>query len=409
MAQNGSSLRPVVVVGSGVAGIVASLDLARAGKTVHLLEKGPILGGQVSTLDKLYPTDHCAFCPLWTEIRNCVLDANITIHTLTEITEIVESGDLFQVTFTHSPRYIDETRCILCGRCVPTCPVKAITYGPEHAYPQTYLIDPEVCTRCSECVDICPTSAIDITRERFRSTISAAGIIWATGFQDTDISLLEEYGYGTHPDILTSLQFEDWTAEAGSNRGAILTKAGGVKPRMIAFIQCAGARDMRLFPYCSAVCCMHALKQAQWVKRRSPEIECTIFFTDMRTEGRNYYTYYLREIKNSAIELIRSRPGLIYPMPNGSGIAVKYEDTLTQEQLIRVFDMVVLNGALRPSLSSRDAGYTPHLDEEGLLKGSFRKMYPCGFCMEPMDVESSVVQASAAAMKACIEESSSGT
>ena len=405
MSAKPSHPKPVIVIGGGVAGITASLDLARAGTTVHLVEKGPLLGGQVSALDKLYPTDHCAFCPLWTEVRNCMLHPLITVHTCAEINTITKTDGALKVVVDEHPSYIDENRCISCGRCVPKCGVDAIATLGEHAYPPSYYINRQLCTGCGDCVEVCPTSAIDITRKATQSEILARDVIWATGFQDFDISALEEYGYGTHPDIMSSLQFEEWTAEAGLNKGTIVKKHDKQKPASIAFVQCAGARDLRLFPYCSAVCCMHALKQAQWVKRRNPLIECVIFFTDMRAEGRHYYEYYLREINGSAIELIRGRPGLIYPMPEGNGIAVKYENTITQSRQIRKFDMVVLNGALQPSLAkSKDSGYHPVLDTEGLLSVISPNIKSCGFCREPVDVEASVIQASSAALRAQVGE-----
>ena len=397
--------KPIMVIGGGVAGITAALDLAKAGTPVHLVEKSPHLGGLVSSLDKLYPTDHCAFCPLWTEVRNCMQHPLITIHTCSEITSVVKKNTSLSVILEKQPRYIDEKRCILCARCVPLCSVDAIRPPAEHVYPSSYYIDLKTCTKCGDCVDICPSSAIDITRQAQSLEIAVRDIIWATGLQDFDISGLEEYGYGTHPDIVSSLEFENWTAEAGPNRGTIRKKCDHEPPKSIAFIQCAGARDLRLFPYCSAVCCMHALKQAQWVKRRSHEIGCVIFYTDMRAEGRYCYEYYLREISGSAIELIRGRPGLIYPMPEGAGIAVKYEDTYAQAQKIRVFDMVVLNGALKPSLAiPGQNSYSPILNDEGLLIGTSSAPKACGFCREPADVESSVIHASSAALRAHVGE-----
>lgn len=394
----------MIVVGTGAAGITAALDLARSGREVHLVEREYTLGGQVLSLDKLYPTDHCAFCPLWTEVRNCVLHPLVTIHTASEVQQVKASGGLLTVSVRRKPHYIDQARCILCGRCVPVCPQDAVHPGPEHAYPQAYFIDADACDGCGACVETCPTSAVDLSLKTEDITLEAGGVVWATGFEDHDLSSFEEFGYGAHPDILSSLQFEDLIAEAGANKGLVLKKSTGSPPASVAFIQCAGARDTRIFSYCSAVCCMHALKQAQWVKRRSPETGCTIFFTDMRTEGRHYYDYYLKHTKESALELVRARPGLIHPMPDGSGIAIKYEDTLTRKRLIRVFDMVVLNGALRPSLASGNTRFSPGTDSQGLLSGLCGRMYACGFCKEPMDVESSAVQASSAAVRACMEE-----
>ena len=403
MLKKHADKKPVLIVGAGVAGITAALDLARTGRKVHLVERGPVPGGQVSNLDKLYPTDHCAFCPLWTEIQACIFHPLINIHTLSYIVTVSGDDAGYQVIIGENPHLINESRCILCGRCVPKCGVDAIRLMGEHCYPASYYIDLDRCTRCGDCVDICPTRAIDITRTNSTKVLSVSDIIWATGFQDVDISALEEYGYKTHPDIMTSLEFEDWTAEAGVNQGRIMKKHDKLPPQNIAFIQCAGARDRRLFPYCSAVCCMHALKQAQWVKRRSPDIECVIFYTDMRTEGRHYYEYYQREIEGSAIRFIRGRPGLIFPLPHADGIAVKYEDTIIQRQEIRKFDMVVLNGALRPSLAGDDTlVYKPPLDEEGLVDLRLGATKSCGFCREPVDVETSVIQASSAALLTCM-------
>ena len=428
---------PVIVVGGGVAGITAALDLAGANCPVHLVEKDAVLGGQTARLDKLYPTDHCAFCPVWTQSRLCLTDPLIRVHTHSAIDNITriknpsqdpgqdqaQEQELIRVTISRTPNMIDETLCIFCGKCEEICPENAVLPTFTHALPRSFLVDTELCTRCGKCVELCPTNAVDMTRKVEKIEITAKNIIWATGFADTDISALPEFGYGSHPNIMTSLEFESLTAEAGPNRGEILTPEGKV-PSHIAFVQCAGARDQRKFSFCSAVCCMHALKQARWVKRRNPGIEVVIFFTDMRTEGRNYYNYYLDAVEKQSISLVRSRPGLICPLPSKDGIAVRYENTLTGKLNTQRFDMVVLNGALDPCSQNKTgpnktgpdkagqdkAGtdFQPLTDDNGFISGNGGsgdngdQTLSCGFCRAPADVEMSVIQASCAAIHACM-------
>jgi len=409
MASEPGPLNPVLLIGGGAAGITAALDLANAGRAVHLVEKGPTLGGQIARLDKLYPTDHCAFCLLWTEVRLCRQHPLIKLHTLSFLKDITRQDRYLNAMIIEGPHLIDESRCIFCGRCEEKCPVDAIKSVGEHAYPPSYVIDADVCNGCDECMKVCPTGAIDIHRQEQEIVIAAEQLIWATGFGDADISPLKEYGYGTHPDIMSSLEFEEWIAEAGANKGTILTRHNGSVPKSIAFIQCAGARDKRMFPYCSSVCCMHALKQAQWVKRRSPAVDCVVFYTDLRTEGRHYYEYYLREIRGTSLTLIRGRPGLIYPLPSGEGIALRYEDTLSQTREMRRFDMVVLNGALQTSLTRPGiTGHVPTLDGEGFLDKAVGHYPACGFCKEPVDVEASVAQASSAALHTFLKRERNG-
>lgn len=392
-----------LIVGGGVAGITAALDLAETGREVCLVDSAASLGGQVARLDKIYPTDHCAFCPLWTDIKKVQNHSQITIHTSSKIKDITEENGKYTVVIDKEPIIIDESLCIYCGRCLQKCSAGAVRPLWEYASPPLYFIDKPKCTDCGDCVEICPTGAIDVNRTAVEIVLAFDDIIWATGFKELDLSPLPEFGIGTHPDIMTSLEFEEWTAEAGHNEGKIIRKSNGSKPQNIAFIQCAGARDRRVLPYCSAVCCMHALKQAQWVKRREPDIDCCIFYTDLRTVGRDYYEYSMRHLEGVGIHLIRGRPGLIHPLPDRDGIAVRYENTLIQAREIARFDMVVLNGNLQPSLVQTVEGDMrgPSLDSEGFVDTTRDDLsrHAGGFTLEPVDITESVIQGSSAAIK----------
>jgi len=385
--QDAADMLPVLIEGGGTAGITAALDLAAAGCRVHLIERSNHLGGQVLNLDKIYPTDHCAFCPLWTDIRRLQADPRVTVHLSSQIESLVETEEGSLATIRTTPPFIAPERCIGCGACFDVCAPGAVKPPGEHVYPPSFRIDNDLCNRCGSCVGICPSAAIDLARKEERKTLKVGQVIRAAGFAEADLKPLPEFGYGLHPDIMTSLEFEAWTAEAGPNNGGIVRKSGGGRPANIAFIQCSGARDDRLLPWCSAVCCMHALKQSSWVKRRDPGIDCCIFYTDLRTVGRDYYAYSRQAVDKAGVRLVRGRPGLVHPLPDG-GIAVKFEDTLTQKREIRRFDMVVLNGNLRPSAADRyESGMEPPAEA-------------CGFAAEPADVAQSAWQGSAAAMKA---------
>ncbi len=404
--MNSANASSVLIIGGGVAGIGAALDLACCGHAVHLVEKEQILGGQVARLDKLYPTDHCAFCPLWTDIKKLRDNPLVTVHTSTEVKELKREGGRVHAAMVKKPPVIDEGLCVFCGRCAGVCTEAAIETPGEHVYPPTYLVREEICNRCEECVKACPTKAIDFQRREEKSELMFDDVIWASGFMEVDLSPLPEFGLGKHPDIMTAMEFEDWTGEAGVNRGAIIKKSNSIAPRNIAFIQCAGARDQRLLSYCSAVCCMHALKQAQWSIRRNPVIQCVVFYTDLRTVGRDYYDYSQREISGSRVRLIRGRPSLIYPLPGRDGIAIKFENTMTQKREIWKFDMVVLNGNIGSSLRKKDQEkhFSPVLSGEGFVNAASDDIsrFSCGFSAAPADVAESVIQASSAAVRAIL-------
>lgn len=448
---NRSDSLPVLVVGGGVAGLTAALDLARLGIPVHLVERDGQLGGQVMRLDKLYPSDHCAFCPVWTDGAACSAHPLVTINRHTCLEALEPEGGRIRAVLAVKPPAVDPEACVFCGLCREACEGRGVSgtiqlrpTGPswDPAAPPVPAVDASLCSRCGECISVCPTGAIDPGRfDRPAETLrlDVADVIFATGFTERRPAPLPEYCPDTHPDVFTALDFEAWTAEGGSNAGLVKRRSNGAPPRSLAFIQCVGSRDQRFLPYCSSVCCMHALKQARWIKRRLPDASVAIFYTDLRTVGTGYEAY-ARAAAREGIFLVRSRPGLIFALPEeggGSTLAVRYEETATGQVVTAEFDMVVLNGGLTacplPGESSLgaimpDTGETsssPSTGETGWGCGtSLVPTHPqslpsgeesllvartpalphtptsgqrCGFCQEPGDVSQAVVQGSRAA------------
>ena len=394
-----SNSLPVLVVGAGVAGLSAALDLARIGIPVHLVEREGYLGGQVMRLDKLYPTDHCAFCPVWTDSAACLSHPLVSIHNHTSLEGLEPQEGRITAELEERSPAVDPDACVFCGLCLKACEAKGVrgaitlrhsgmTWNPAGS--PTPILDPEVCSRCGECTTVCPTGAIYPGRlDEPSKTIhlAIADVIFATGFAETNPAPLTEYAQENHPDLFTAMDFEAWTAEAGQNSGLVKRRSTGAAPRSIAFIQCAGARDQRFLAYCSSVCCMHALKQARWIRRRLPDINAAIFFTDLRAVGKGYEAY-ARSAAEEGVLLIRSRPGLVFSLPEengGSILAVRYEDMGSGKVVTAEFDTVVLNGGLASC---------PLPGETHLVKDT---IHACGFCREPADVSQSVVQGSRAA------------
>ncbi len=401
-APNSSNSLPVLVAGAGVAGLTAALDLARLGVPVHLVEREGHLGGQVMHLDKLYPSDHCAFCPVWTDGAACLTHPLVTVHRHTFLEALEAEDGRITAALAVKPPAIDPQACVFCGLCREACEARgvsgAIQLRPaglswDPAAPPVPLLDSSLCSRCGECASVCPTNAIDPGRlDRPAETLRLAvvDVIFATGFTERSPALLPEYCPDSHPDLFTAMDFEAWTAEAGVNAGVVKRRSNGAPPRSLAFIQCVGARDQRFLPYCSSVCCMHALKQARWIKRRLPDASVAIFYTDLRAVGTGYETY-ARAAAREGIYLVRSRPGLIFALPEeggGSTLAVRYEETAADQVVTAEFDMVVLNGGL-------DACPLPGESNLGAVAPPPGRS--CGFCQEPGDVSQAVVQGSRAA------------
>ena len=395
MQQSLSSL-PVLVVGGGVAGMQAALDLANLGTSVFLAEKDSHLGGQVMRLDKVYPTDHCAFCPIWTHAKACREHPLITVATDMRFTGLEPSPQGKTATLVRRGRPIDAANCVFCGRCIETCPQKAILRHAKDlpfdpSAPPVPHRDESLCGSCGRCVAACPTKAMLPRREDEVIRMDVSDCIFAGGFYEptpgTAPVPAPEFGAYTHPDIMTAMAFEEWSAEFQAGFSSKLACPSDGRPvRSLVFIQCAGARDRRYLEHCSAVCCMHASKQASWMKRRHPDLDVIIFYTDMRGPGKGQEAY-IQTAKDLGVRFYRRRPGLVAPIEGapGKGIIVRHETETGVGTTIA--DIVILNGGLACYPQPETLAPSP-----ALPAGKH-----CGFCAEPADIAHSVIQAGNAA------------
>lgn len=419
-------VKPVLVVGGGIAGIQAALDLADQGIKVYLVEKTPSIGGRMAQLDKTFPTLDCASCILTPKMVSAARHENIELLTYSEVKEINGSAGNFKVKVLKKPRYVDIDKCIGCGICIQKCPSKvpnefdmgmgmrkAIYFPFPQAVPLKATIDREHCLYfqkniCRVCEKFCPTKAIDFEQKPEVVELDVAAIIIATGFQLEDPKKAPNYGYDKYQNVFTSLEFERLVSSTGPTGGEIKRRSDGKVPRRIAFIQCVCSRNVNVNFYCSAFCCMASIKQAILAKEHIPDVDCVIFYMDVRAFGKGYQEFFNRAREEFGIKFIRSRPAKIEEVPETKNLVVVYENTEVGRLEKMEADMVVL--AVGAKMNPVEISLP--LDEDRFVK--VRDMYldPISTTMEgifvaglaagPKDIPDSVTQGSAAAMRAAI-------
>lgn len=403
----------VLVAGGGVAGMQAALRLAALGKPVLLVERGAGLGGKVMRLDKVYPTDHCAFCPAWTMAAACYREPRIRVLLHTALSGLSSDGEQTLAELSVTPPSVDPELCLFCGACRDVCPEGALlerdpglTWDP--ALPPAMRIDMSRCTGCGKCVEACPSGAVVLKRQGRTFTLPVDNVIYATGFDEPkpgEPAYAPEFGAFSHPDIFTAMEFEQWHAEHRT-LAPLARRSDGKAVQRVAFVQCAGARDIRHLPYCAAVCCLHGMKQSRWLKRRQPDLDVTVFYTDLRAPGKAQESYMLAGAAEG-VHLVRSRPGLI--LPGVGGVAVRYDDPDTGRGVGEWFDLVVVNGGLAqcplPGAEARadGVGCTSCAASE-TSSGTASGPLACGFCADPTDIAGSVVQGADAAVRAVLRQ-----
>ncbi|MBN1393430.1 MAG: CoB--CoM heterodisulfide reductase iron-sulfur subunit A family protein [Pirellulales bacterium] len=421
-----------LVVGGGIAGIQATLELANAGYHVYLLEREPSIGGHMAQFDKTFPTLDCSACILTPRMMEVGQHENVTLLTYSELEEVQGSVGNFKVKIRKKARYVNEDLCNGCGICSEKCPTKVIDdafeaglgqrkaiYTPfPQAVPRTPVIDVDACRwfqqgKCGVCKKVCPAEAIDFEQKDQFVELEVGNIILATGWKMFDCSRLPQYGYGRLPNVYTSMEFERLCNAAGPTGGKIVLRDGKTEPETVAIIHCVGSRDVKCNSYCSNVCCMAALKFGHLVLEKT-DAEVYSFYIDIRTPHKDYEEFYQR-LLGERMHFIRGKVAEVtdagrVPFENGK-LIVQCEDTLLGRQRRVPVDMVVLMGALEPQsgaaelaricgISRGESGwYTerhPKLDPVATMTDG---VFVAGVCQGPKDIPASVAQGAAAAAR----------
>ncbi|MEN6438189.1 MAG: FAD-dependent oxidoreductase [Syntrophobacter sp.] len=414
----------VLVIGGGVGGIRAALDLAEAGRNVVLIDKHYALGGLMTRLDRTFPTNNCDLCTLSPHLSENGRELRIEFLSMTQLTSVEgEAGD-FRVGLTTAPRYIDLHKCTACGECFKQFPeCVRFTPGLDHraptcmrypqATPYAFSIDMEKCKDVDALVQVCHAGAIVPGDATKKSDLGVGSILLAPGADVFDPTTVDTYGGGAFPNVVTSLEYERILSASGPTHGELLRPSDGKRPRRIAWIQCVGSRSLHegAASYCSSACCMFALKEAMVTRERfHKDTETTIFFMDMRTCGKDYELYYQRAKNDYGVRLVRSRPHTIDPVPDSDDLSITFISPDGNSQQTEFFDMVVLSTGFKISPETQELSRTLgiELNEHFFAKtGSFDPVttsrpgiYVCGLFESPKDIPETMVQASAAAYKA---------
>ena len=416
----------VMVVGAGIAGVQAALDLADLGFKVYLVERTAAIGGKMAQLDKTFPTNDCSMCILSPKLIECERNANIEIITLAEVQEIAGDPGQFKVTLKKKPRYIDEDLCTNCGQCSRYCPmvvpdaynegmsgIRNLHLHFPQAIPAVPYLDPAQCLFmtqgvCQICNSACQRKAIDFSQQEKLMEYDVGAVILALGFDAFDPETKPAYGFGEFPDVLTSIEFERILSATGPFQGHVRRPSDGKEPSKIAWIQCVGSRDPAAGQgYCSSVCCMYAMKEAMLAKEHAThELETAIFYIDIRCHGKDFEKFYNRAKEETGIRFVKSRIDTVAQDEEANQLIIRYIDE-TSTTVEEAFDMVVLSVGLRApkeaaklskklgvSLGPYNFVQTSSFEPVSTSRAG---IYVCGAFQGPKDIPESVMEASASA------------
>ena len=423
--------KSVLVIGGGIAGIQAALDLADMGIHVDMVEKAPNIGGRMAQLDKTFPTNDCSICILAPKLSECYRHPKITLYSYSEVQKVEGESGNFSVDILKHARYVKEDECINCGVCAEKCPMRVIDEFDRQlrkrraiymyylqGVPAIMTIDKDNClwftkNACRICEKVCEKEAIDFEQQDQQIKLNNVGsIIVATGYnliEDIDNEVLRNYGYQKYRNVVTALEFERLLSASGPQDGHIKRLSDGEKPKKIAYLQCIGSRNDRSRQYCSSICCMYTTKEAMIAYEHNNELESYVFYIDMRAGGKGFQSFIQRGENDYNIKYIKSKIAQI-TVDNKENPIIVYEDLDNGEIKELKVDLAVLATCIIPpegiekmsevlgiELNEYRFVKTPPFDSTETSKGG---IFTCGCVHEPMDIPRSVSEASGAAARA---------
>jgi len=419
----------VLIIGGGVAGIQAALDLANMGEEAILIEANPSIGGRMAQLDKTFPTNDCSICILAPKMVEAARHPNITLYAYSELEDVARGEDVFKVKIRRKQRYVDEKKCTGCGLCSQNCPIespnefdmnlrkRSAIYIPfPQAVPNVATVDKDICIGCRTCENICQSKAINLDASPDGEFIefTAYSILIATGFDLFDPTIIKQFGYGRFANVLTSLEFERLMCASGPTGGRIVRLSDGKEPHSILFIHCVGSRSEKYRLYCSRVCCMYATKEAVITKEHNSGIDIMILYNDLRSYGKGFFEYTERAKQDYGIHYVNALPQFIEEDPLTKDLQVSFENLISEEYEEKRVDLVILCPAMIPSSKSQELagklgielgnnGFFKAPSELKPLETKVPGIYVIGACGGPKDIPESVAEASGGALKAILQ------